>query len=356
MRDWIFFKRINKSLIDKFVCCGSLLLFSLLINACSSGPQIPVWFNKSSNTDGVLFGYGSGGDYKSARQGALEELSQQLEVSVKSQCAIITSTNQEIYKSRSECFNSLRSSRSLKNTRVLHKKKQAENHFVALQLDLRPLEQILRHKLEKNGIKQRRFKGSQVLLRSPLLTRLKTDDSGVTLSTALQRQQDQWFLSVGDFLQPVADLDELTNWSIKKHLGLQIILDGKKENRVREGTPMTLRIQKPENIKFISLMNVYSDGRVVTLFENLDIDGEEFLFPDPSLNVEMIAGSIIPNSKDRDLYLALISHEALDLTRFPRGENLPSFGKLSYNLHTFLDWVERAPIVGIAPIYISIEP
>ena len=79
----------------KFTTLTLLLITLLFVSACSSLPNEPLWFNKISQEEGVIIGYGSGKDATQSLQQAYRAITQQIEVDVSSQTAFIRQSNQK---------------------------------------------------------------------------------------------------------------------------------------------------------------------------------------------------------------------------------------------------------------------
>ena len=333
----------------------TLLLITLLfVSACSSLPSEPLWFNKISQEEGVILGYGSGKDATQSLQQAYRAITQQIEVDVSSQTAFIRQSENDQLTTQTREVTQLKSSRTLKNVQTVQQEQIGDQHFIALQYDQRPLEVVLRSKLVLLGHTSPSFSGSPVLTHSRLLKALDSDARESSLPVSLQRKEGQWHLVVADLLQPIDDLDPITSWDFNKDPEFTIELLGKSESRLKSGEEFHLSVTVPYSIKFLTLFNVYSDGRVVALLDNKTLTESTLIYPELPYLLE--ASPIIPYQADRDLYLAIGTERKIDTTLFRKSSDRPESGESSYNLDTFINWLTEQTILSISPLYVEIYP
>ena len=337
-----------KSLFSVFK--GILLL---LLSACSSMPVEPLWFNQISHQDGIIIGYGSGADAEESRQQAYSAITQQIEVDVSSQTAYVRQSDNDKLTTKTREVTQLKSSRTLKNVQTLHQEQVGDQHYVALQYDQRPLEHILSVKLSALG-QAPTFSGSPVLTHSRLISALDQGGANVTLPVSLQRKEGQWQLVIDNIIQPIDDLEPVTHWAFNKNPGFNLELLNRTESRLKIGEEFHLSIEIPVGIDYLTLFNVYSDGRVVALLDSQPVSAAKLVYPKSPYLLE--ASSITPHQSDRDLYLAVGSDSKIDTTLFRKSSDRPETGEASYNLDKFINWLDAQSIRSISPLYVEIYP
>jgi hypothetical protein len=332
----------------------SLTLF-LMLPACTSTLGKPDWYDKSSSSDGIIRGYGVGEDENQARQDAYKSISEQIEVRVTSQTALIKKFDNDQISTQTREITQLKSTHILKHVETIHLEQVAELYYIGLQQDRRPIKQQLESKLNELGVTAPTFSGSPVITNSTLMKSLGSE-SGVKLPVSLQRKEYQWYLAIGELLQPIEDLADVTNWSIKPNSSMTISLVGKDENRLKSGEDFQLSINSQNDINYLTVFNIYSDGRVVTLLDNKSISTLTTLYPETGSENQLIASPIMPGQKDRDLYLTIGTKRKIDTTLFSKTTALLETGEESFNLHKFINWLDSQSVVSIAHLYVEIFP
>lgn len=213
------------------------------LTACTSVPNQPVWYNKSSPLDGILTGYGEGQSMSEARQMAFSTIAQQIEVNISSQIALVRQFEQNELTTKSREVTQLRVNKSLKNVKRVKQQQIGNHYYVSLQLDRRPAKMILEHKLQERGYLKRDFVGSPVIVTSPLISSLNTGVGGENLSVSLQRRDREWQISISDILLPVDNLNEVINWDFNPSKSYPIQLVGRNENRLKAGDRFQIELE-----------------------------------------------------------------------------------------------------------------
>jgi hypothetical protein len=332
----------------------AILVFATILSACQSAPTVPLWYNNLPVSDGVLLGYGQGHDLQDAKQMAFSTIAQQFGVEIESEMAMVKQFGEDRLKTSAREVTQIRFNRSLKNVTTIKETMSGDTYFVALKVDQRPLKLIIDSKLKAKGFHEPGFQGSHILTSGPLLSALRAENSTTTLPVSLQREGDQWQLVIADIVQPIEDLADLLNWHNLKHGGLSLSVLGRNENRVRIGERFQIGLNLPATSRFLTIFNIYSDGRLTVALDNQIIDDTQVIFPQKPLYLE--ASSIYPDEFDRDTYVAIVTAEKVDTTRFKKAADTMIAGEEAYALHKLIDWLERQPITAMSALNIEIYP
>ena len=301
--------------------------------------------------DGIIVGYGTGTSLDQAKQTARRSIVQQIEVTVSSQTAFVKKTDDDQLSIQTMESTQLKSTRTLKNIQTIHQEQIDELYYIALQIDQRPAGVILDSKLDD----PRTFSGSPVITGSRLINSLDAK-SGTVFPVSLLRKEQQWLLSIDVVLQPIEDLTAVTNWEINQIPGFTISLAKKTENRLKAGEAFQLSIKATEVMKYVTVFNIYSDGRVVTLLDNHLMTNGSLQYPSTTSHNQLVASPVFLGQADRDLYLAIGSEEKIDTTKFRKTTTHPEIGESSYNLHKFIHWLDDQRILAMSPLYVEITP
>ena len=145
-----------------------------------------------------------------------------------------------------------------------------------------------------------------------------------SVSVDITRENDGWYLGHGEHRNSMnnADLRELM---IETSMGALHV----KSNRslVNEDEAYTLNLYGLPVSGYLSLFDVYDDGRVVLMENNINLAGKPkkaFLYPDDIRHDLQLSGGVSEVGRDAlDMYVVLISDEPLKLSSFiPMGQNV----------------------------------
>ena len=332
-----------------------LLTFLLVASSCASLPSQPDWYNRPLQNDGILTGYGEGQSLSDARQMAFSTIAQQIEVNISSQIALVRQFEKNELTTKSREVTQLRVNKSLKNVKMVNQQQIGGQYFVALQLDRRPAKVIIESKFKEQGYLIRDFVGSPAVVTSPLITSLSSDPDGEKLPVSLQRREREWYLAISDILQPVDDLNNVTNWDYDPSRSYPIQLVGRNENRLKVGDRFQIELELPESANYLTIINIYSDGRLSVPLDNQSVNSRQVIFPnEPGLSLE--AAPLYPGQADRDTYLALGTTEKIDTTPFRKSTDRAVSGEDAYVLDKFIQWLEQQRLESLSSLYVEIYP
>ena len=349
------FSQVLKDNSYKFQQISILLILLLIASSCASLPSQPDWYNKSLQNDGILTGYGDGLTMADAREMAFSTIAQQIEVKIESQIALVRQFEENELTTKSREVTQLRVNKSLKNVKMVNQQQIGGQYFVALQLDRRPAKVIIESKFKEQGYLIRDFVGSPAVVTSPLITSLSSDPDGEKLPVSLQRREREWYLAISDILQPVDDLNNVTNWDFNPSKTYPIQLVGRNENRLKAGDRFKIELELPESANYLTIINIYSDGRLSVPLDNQPVNSRQVVFPNES-ELSLEAAPLYPGQSDRDTYLALGSTEKIDTTSFRKSTDRVISGEDAYVLDKFIQWLDHQRLESLSSLYVEIHP
>ena len=351
------FSQVLKDNSYNFRKISILLAFLLVASSCASLPIQPDWYNRSLQNDGILTGFGEGQSLSEARLMALQNIAQQIEVNISSQIALVRQFEENELTTKSREVTQLRINKSLKNLKMVNQQQIGDLYFVALQLDRRPVKMILERKLQERGYLKRGFVGSPAVVTSPLITSLSSDPDGEKLPVSLQRRDKEWHIAIAtlDILQPLDDLNNIINWDFDTSKSYPIKLVDRNENRLKAGDRFQIELELPESANYLTIINIYSDGRLSVPLDNQPVNSRQVIFPnEPRLSLE--AAPLYPGQADRDTYLALGTTEKIDTTPFRKSTDRAVSGEDAYVLDKFIQWLEQQRLESLSSLYVEIYP
>ncbi len=349
-----------------------LLLCLIAVVGCSasvpqtSEPVPPSWYHHLPTESGRIIGYGTGDSYRAAKHEALADLSEQREASVNSQFALLRKSDRNNATTSSIRTIQVESEKRLLSVKDLKQVERSGIHYVALGLDIRPTPQIMAEALQQgwqgDNPRSIQWQGSPYILQGQLIREIEARlqfnpaaDHDYPAHVALNRENGRWILSINSVVQPLNDLSHLLEWSRGDVAGYGLQLLDKPTPRLNNGEPFTLVAQQPQGTHFLTLINIYSDGRLTITADNRRVQTTTTI-PAEGDGLELIATPLNPNQSDRDLYLALWSQQPIDTTPFMQTQYSIAETEQGYQLHRLLPWIEQQPLLAMHPLYIEIQP
>ncbi len=335
----------------------------------------------------IIRGYGRGASPEQARLNALEDISRQLGVTIHSEAQDLTMefvqeqqqqiTEEYTHRVRAEATH------HLKDWRLEKSKQVGDQHYAIIILDRRAAPVVVAEKI-KNSLRIQpgsvKWIGPRSLINGNIIpkiesTLLRKGGEQATVELNLQRRDEQWYLVVRpeesepfhvaldepDFPRlfglPVKNANNLVQLSLRP---LDIL---RGYNRLREGDWFIFEIAA-QTEGHITLFNIYEDGRVSILDENLQIQpGSNREIPsqkEQAAGEAFMAFPIEHNQPTQDLYLAILSSTPLPTSGFQRllEESPPLAGETSYQIHRLMEWLDehQANIQDLDVISVLIQP
>jgi len=351
----------------------------------------PSWYANQSykSHNQTYYGYGEGRSQKEARQHAFVEISEQIQVDISSELHI--NRKSENQKNSHSIKNSIQSKSSaiLKEMKIVDKCQEKSRHYVVLEYnyttplwyELRLVETPLFSKTGygvshnyataiENAKKDLRSQSGVADEKSMTSVKpIKSEKIGSSYFIAVVHQElptlacntpiQNAFLSKSSLIQEANRLTQcpydyqLSYINEKWHLKYKTIFETLSEkdfatffvtvsndnislksskNSFREGEGFHLLLSAQKD-GYISLFNVYEDGKVGLIFENEKISKKrEIIFPSATSGQEFVATLNTPNEATKDLYFVIYSPKKVDLSYFEeQSSNLVSKKEFRFN-------------------------
>lgn len=350
----------------------------------------PNWYTtqtyKSHNQ--TYYGYGEGSTQKEARSQASVEISEQIKVDVRSN--FTAHTSQENSDTKHSVDNRVVSSSTaiLKEMKVVQKSKEASRYYVALeyiyttptwyesrlvesplfakvgygssdnyataiedakkdlysQLGVTKLASIKPIKSEKIAenyfiaisfqnlpiltCKEKILKQNTFLAKSSLVQEANRLTS-CEFAYQLHYINGSWYLQYETILEKLSSQD-LNTFFVNTSSATFGIKSQKKTYTEGEGFLLQITSKKKG---YISLFNVYENGKVGLIFDNKKIEEEgSFIFPSKKSGQEFVATLNVPNSPTIDLYIAFYTENKMELSYFEnQSDRLVSSGEYKFD-------------------------
>jgi len=350
-------------------------LFLLLVSLSAFGA--PKWYEMANHYShgSVYYGYGEGETLKDAKLNAASEISEQISTTISSRTQIESSLEDDTYKNRMQTDMTSISNATLKEMHLLKKSMEDGRYYILLEYryttplwfeqrsvdaplfskvgygfgndptqahsnaikDLQAqhivLDEKKMHTVKSDKVNKKYFyavaqqdiqqlpcttKQNPFLKRSPLIKKANAL-TPCPYDYNLQHLNKKWYLHYKTVLFPL---------SPQKFDALFIDVSSAKvelkspQSTFVEGDGFNLYLKSYET-GYLSLFDVYDDGRVGVLFENRAIKkGESFLFPSLESKQEFVATLMTPTKATKDLYVAVLSRNRLNLSSFEQQEGL----------------------------------
>lgn len=357
-----------------FIIALLSVIYSTTFAADSSKPD---WYGNLPVEPGFIYGYGHATDRSKAKQQALSEISESIEVTVVGTSNLQTSvTGSNVMQASSQEIK-LHTEQKLKQ--VIKLKEQVtedDEFFLAYKLDLRPSEIRIAEALNKqwSGVSKLTWSGAPWLTSSQFISALTQNivsqntnpaSSEKKASVKLHRQNNQWILLINKSAHIIwiEDLQRLFAWNSSDDKNFFLELQNRSKEklslRLKEGQKfiikLTNRLKKPG---YFTLFNIYPDGRIVLMQESVVI-AQDNEFPPTEIQdkgYSLSAELAEPGKEGVDVFLALRTPNIIDTLEYRKVQDIVATGENAFRLHEFLEFLNRAQIRDIATIRVSISP
>ena len=319
-------------------------------------PEAPAWYGQPSKVPHVLDGYGSGRTLAEASRSALQDISSQVKVQVTGSTGTYqVAIGGRLVEDRLIDSTVVKTGELLRQARRVRVQRIGGTTFAQHRLDLRAESARLAEAvLQKwRGVRPQRitWKGSTALARGVFAAKLADHlvskaGSGVReVPISLLRQANLWLLSVDGVTIPLDafKLGRLMRFASSSPLRLRPIpatgLSGR--HRFVDGDRLHFEISGAQG-GFVSLFNVYPDGRVGLVVQNAPAAATRRV----PAEGEFATALARPGEPAEDLYVLLQSTKALPLQRFASiaGRSKLLTGEDKYQLHELLELAGSAQV------------
>ena len=325
-----------------------------------------------NNNAAMLLGYGKGGSVNQAKQQALYDIANQIEVNVSGESLsqsnkLNNSVNTKFSNKIKTRANALLSSVEIACSDI--NDPSGQYHF-ALRYDQRDLADILTDKLIESFWQGKPNKiiwqGPSLVVQSDLIQHLNSQlvdlesAQPLTIQIKLFRKDNAWYLALNDVIKLIKDSDiaQILNWhkftktnnfvSLENEFGESI------SSHMQAGDEFRF-VVNTEHSGYLSVFDVYEDGRVTKIRDNMPFNNSLTL---PEHKGSFSAGLLTENQSTRDQYIFIVTAEQLDTRAFRQlmVEEDNTQDQKNYHLSKFLFWLDKQQIVTSTALQVDTVP
>lgn len=274
----------------------------------------PSWYMNTTVKPYELIGYGEGDSVESAAGRAKEDIASQLKTKIDS--TISQSTKVKNGKVDSESTQKLRvtTEAMLSGVEKLKEEREGNTYYAAYKYDIRPFEVRFAAKATKAVCQG---KSGSATLEHTKLYKAIAEELGCHPKIKLVRQNGVYTISSQEVaLAANAEIERMFFGRQSQSLS---ITASKQQPRSGESISLTLKAQKDG---FVSLFDVYDDGKVTIVTANAKIKKMQSLkIPDETNKDLELAMSDNDGKNSTDMFVAVLSDSELDLGSFEKMED-----------------------------------
>ncbi len=325
--------------------------------------------NKNS---ALKIGYGNGRTISVAKQQALYDIAKQIEVNVSgTETSKAHKINSTINAEFTQDVKS-RASQLLTNVEVAcsDTNDPSGSYHFALRYDQRPLVNIFSDQLSAQFWQQRpgriQWQGPSLIIKSPFIKQLtqrlvdKRKTNTANLSVKIFRKNNQWQLIINGVIRTLQQTDykQLINWQSLNTNNISVRLQNETGKQLsphlKDGDDFHFLVKTKKN-GYLTVFDIYEDGRVTKLRENLRIKNSIKL---PEHKGSFSAGLLTPGKSTRDNYIFLITAKKINAQAFHQlqMEKNSTLESNNYSLNIFLQWLDKKMLTGSASLEIETVP
>ncbi|MCX6074117.1 MAG: LPP20 family lipoprotein [Campylobacterales bacterium] len=314
-----------------------LLIVSLLTQLSADAPA---WFGTLSSSAGYeIIGYGEGVSLDEAKANAKSDIAKTIRSHIDSTFTTQTSVNNATLEHNASHSVRETSNLTLSDVVMLQRDQKNGHFYVALQYDNRPLF----IKLARLGGQALCGEPNPYLAQTSILKNLSTE-LNCTTSVEITRDQNGWYLGRGEY-RVVLNESDFENLMIEASNGSLRL--SATPSRVNVDEAYTLSLDALPFSGYLSLFDVYDDGRVVVMEKNIDLTRQlkkKLLYPNDIRHEDQLVGGLnVPLKDALDLCVAVVSNKPLELSKFtPMGETTEK-GERAYAMDRLLSLMKNNP-------------
>jgi len=332
------------------------MLFRMLILIASSVFSVavfadpPEWYAKQGLTpekNYIYIGYGSGVTMAIAKQMAREDIANQLLVVVDSQMEIKKELSDGEFTSSAQQHTRQSTFAKLRNLSVVESTFADNTYFVSLKYENLSLPQYF---LQKINLTDCSHQSQHPYLQHTPLFKSLNEKLPCLLDVRLVRKNRAWMLEYQNVLSQISP-EMFTQLYVNAQAGDLRVQPS--ATRVVEGNVFDVVINAKQS-GFVSLFNVYADGVVSLLQENIPVDaGIDRPFPTEKDKFVFEAATLEKGKESIEMYIGLFSPSNKNYSRFKEAgiqiEKNDSQYQFHYLLNLMRDQAFSAVLIRILP-------
>lgn len=317
------------------------ILFFLFTCTCLIAKE-PSWLYNIKSSKNEIIGYGTDGDLHIAKQKALSDIAETINVSIKSNIQSSEQVSNDEFSSNVSMNIDSSSKANLLGTKVLKSQKVDKLWYVAVSYDKTPFTIKMKNALSKLTLKNE--KQNPFLSNSVLFQRLNKE-VGFTLDYQVVRHNSLWHLKYKDILIPL-NTNYFTKLFSSKDSKSFSFGTNKKVFYPNDKMFFSINFNQPG---YLSILYVESNGKVGVLLKNKKLH-KSMVFPDPESDEEFVVANPYKETII-EMYIALYSKTRLDLSLFELVDN----SYLDESTYNFTSLVEKLKNIEFSSEVIKIR-
>lgn len=316
-----------------------LLILTFIFVGCFNPEtlQLPKWFEIQNISHGSyeIIGYGKAKTLSEAKFKARVDIAKQILVKIESKSNLnlyhenINSKetySQKYYQNSSEVVKEI----ALDGIEIIKKELFNEKYYVAMKYDNLPLSKKVAKKANCKKLQTNSY-----LSKTSFSKKLK-DELGCIPKYNLIYKNKNWYVSYEEnlFLIKKYEFIEFFVSKTSEDLNIEFLKDSKITKEFKDGDIFDMKINSNQK-GYVTLFNIYEDGRVNLMFANEIIDKRGFSIPNLKAN--------ILNDKDTlDFYVLIFSKDKLEnLNCFRNSTEILNTQTINYNFDKFVKLFDR---------------
>ncbi|MBU1170181.1 MAG: LPP20 family lipoprotein [Proteobacteria bacterium] len=350
-----------------FLCCVSACVHHAPVIDCKT----PAWYSETGGGGGIKTGVGEGESLDAASASAMSDISTQISTWILTESQSLAVRNGSVSESSFRNKVELESKHRLNNAKRLKMEQCGSRYYVKYAVDLRSPAVMMAEALKSEYFgKTIRFTGSSAIIGSPFADAVKrfmaqtvesSNESEAQVPLDLTFTDGIWCVHAGHISIPVFDVADAVNLGVYVKGDIQFgICDRNgvaRSTLLKAGDEFCFSVSGSHG--FLSIFNLYADGRVNLVATNCPVSKGRMIYPDPAKDHYVLeASTISPNFSSVDTYIVVICPSIKDMSIF---STLPENGKAisgedSFSAHILARWLDGMQQKQVAMLKTRTEP
>ena len=240
---------------------SALVLMALMTQLSA---DTPTWFGSlQSSSDYEIIGYGEGSNFDEAKANAKSDVSKSIRSHIDSSFKAVTSVNNATVNHNAQSNIIETSNITITDTELIKSEQNSGRFYVALRYDNLPLY----IKLAKRGGKSLCGKPHLYLAQTSIVSNLSSE-LNCSAAVDITRENNGWYLGVGGHRLVLNEVDfqklmiETSTTSLKMKSNKTLVHEDESYSLLLDGLPSG---------GYLSIFDVYEDGRVVVMQSNMNL-------------------------------------------------------------------------------------
>ncbi|RLA73401.1 MAG: hypothetical protein DRG24_00205 [Epsilonproteobacteria bacterium] len=181
------------------------------------------------------------------------------------------------------------------------------------------------------------------IVRTPMYLEIK-EAVGCDIDFTLERKDKVWYVSYQSTLVPIAPVDYEDLFISSKQSPLAFTISTR---ILREGQAFYFTVQSTEN-GYVTLLDVYANGITAVVEPSFKIEKDKaYRLPPKESETYFEAGVLNAGQQTHDLYVAFLTQEPINVSRFEMTTDTLVEGEAAYKADELLDMTAKYPFTTL---------